>query len=72
MDLSQVDTSARHAALADVAITPRFGPAEWRDFHLADLFLEAGREAAREQLPALRSLSRPVNLTVARREASIA
>ena len=72
MDLSQVDTSARHAALADVVITPRFGPAEWRDFNLADLFLEAGREAAREQLAALRALSRPVNLTVARREASIA
>ena len=31
MDLSQLDTSARHAALADVVITPRFGPAEWRD-----------------------------------------
>ncbi len=72
MDLSQLDTSARHAALADVVITPRFGPAEWRDFHLADLFLGAGREAAREQLPALRSLCRPVDLTVARREASIA
>jgi NTE family protein len=72
MDLSQLDTSARHAALADVVVTPRFGPAEWRDFHLADLFLNAGREAAREQLPALRSLCRPVDLTVARREASIA
>jgi NTE family protein len=72
MDLSQLDTSARHAALADVVVTPRFGPAEWRDFHLADLFLNAGREAAREQLPALKSLCRPVDLTVARREASIA
>ena len=72
MDLSQLDTSARHAALADVVITPRFGPAEWRDFHLADLFLNAGREAAREQLTALRSFCRPVDLTVARREASIA
>ena len=72
MDLSQLDTSARHAALADVVVTPRFGPAEWRDFNLADLYVAAGREAAREQLPALRSLCRPVNLTVARREASIA
>jgi len=70
-DLSQVDTSARHAALADVAITPRFGPAEWRDFHLADLFLAAGRSAALEQLPALRALARPVDLTSAAREASI-
>jgi NTE family protein len=71
MDLSQVDTSARHAALADVVVTPRFGPAEWRDFHLADLFLAAGREAAREQLLALRALAKPVNLEVAGREASL-
>ena len=71
MDLSQLDTSARHAALADVVITPRFGPAEWRDFNLADRFLAAGREAAREQLPALRALSRPINLDAARREASV-
>jgi predicted acylesterase/phospholipase RssA len=71
MDMSQLDTSARHAALADVTITPRFGPAEWRDFHLADLYLAAGREAAREQLPALQALARPVNLDEARREASI-
>ena len=71
MDLSQVDTSARHAALADVVVTPRFGPAEWRDFHLADLFLAAGREAAREQLPALEALARPVDLVGAERQASI-
>jgi len=71
MDLSQLDTSARHAALADVVITPKFGPAEWRDFHLADLFLEAGRTAAREQMPALRALSRPLDLAAARREASL-
>jgi NTE family protein len=71
MDLSQLDTSARHAALADVVITPRFGPAEWRDFHLADLFLAAGREAAREQLPALQALARPVDLQLACREASV-
>jgi NTE family protein len=70
MDLSQVDTSARHAALADVAITPRFGPAEWRDFHLADLFLQAGREAALAQLPTLQALSRPVDLAIAPRSAS--
>jgi NTE family protein len=71
MDLSQLDTSARHAALADVVVTPKFGPAEWRDFHLADLFLEAGRAAAREQMPALRALSRPLDLAAVRREASI-
>ncbi len=71
MDLSQVDTSARHAALADVVVTPRFGPTEWRDFHLADLFLQAGRVAAGEQLPALQALSRPVDVEAARREASV-
>ncbi len=69
MDLSQLDTSARYAALADVAITPRFGPAEWRDFHLADLFLGAGRAAGIEQLPALQALSRPVDLEEARAQA---
>ena len=68
MDLSQLDTSVRHAGLADVTITPRFGPADWRDFQLADLFLEAGRAAAREQLPALQALSNPVDLDLARRE----
>lgn len=72
MDLSQLDTSARHAALADVVVTPRFGPAEWRDFHLADRFLEAGRAAALEQLPALQALARPIDLDTARRQASIA
>ncbi len=65
MDLSQLETSARHADLADVVITPRFGPAHWRDFHLADLFLAAGRRAAAEQLPALRALSTPVDLNTA-------
>jgi predicted acylesterase/phospholipase RssA/CRP-like cAMP-binding protein len=61
MDVSQLDSSERHAARADVPITPRFGPGNWRDFQLADLFLAAGRQAAEEQLPALRSLATPVN-----------
>ena len=67
MDLSQLDTSARHAALGDVVVTPRFAPADWRDFNLADLFLAAGRAAALEQLPALQVLARPVDLDKARR-----
>jgi len=58
MDLSQLDASVRHAELADVVVSPRFGPGSWRDFHLADLFLEAGRQAAQEQLPLLHSLAR--------------
>jgi hypothetical protein len=59
MDLAQLDNSVRHAAMADVALTPRFGPASWRDFHLADLFLAAGREAALEGLPALKQIAMP-------------
>jgi NTE family protein len=59
MDLSQLSESARNAELADVVVTPRFGPGEWRDFHLADLFLAAGREAAQEQLPTLAALASP-------------
>jgi NTE family protein len=59
MDLAQLDASTRHAALADVVVTPRFGPASWRDFHLADLFLAAGRRATEEQMASLRSLARP-------------
>jgi NTE family protein len=61
MDLSQLSESVRHAELAEVAITPRFGPGEWRDFHLADHFLAAGRVAAERQLPALRSLASPAS-----------
>ena len=59
MDLSQLEASVRHAELADVVVSPRFGPGSWRDFHLADLFLEAGRQAAEEQLPLLHSLAPP-------------
>jgi predicted acylesterase/phospholipase RssA/CRP-like cAMP-binding protein len=59
MDLSQLSASVHHAELADVPVTPRFGPNEWRDFHLADQFLAAGRKAAEAQLEALRSLARP-------------
>ena len=59
MDLQQMDASIRSAARADVVITPRFGPATWRDFHLADLFMAAGREAAEEQLTNLRNLVQP-------------
>jgi NTE family protein len=68
MDLSQLDTSTRLAALADVSVTPTFAPVDWRDFHLADLFIAAGRTAALEQLPALQHLSRPVDVEAARRE----
>ncbi len=62
MDLSQLAESVRNAELADVVVTPRFGPGEWRDFHLADLFLEAGRRAAEEQLENLSSLATPAGV----------
>lgn len=71
MDLSQLDTAVRHAELADVVVTPRFGPADWRDFQLADLFLAAGRAAALEQLPALQALCRPIDLEAVRRGAAL-
>lgn len=49
----QIDASIRSAAEADVVVTPRFVPSSWRDFHLAELFRDAGREAAELQLPRL-------------------
>ncbi|MBZ5569196.1 MAG: cyclic nucleotide-binding domain-containing protein [Acidobacteriia bacterium] len=62
MEMMQLDGSTRHAALADVVVTPRFGPGTWRDFQLADLFLAAGRAAMEEQIPALRTLANPQSL----------
>ena len=59
MELAELDNSVSHAARADVVVTPRFGPASWRDFHLADRFLAAGRAAAEEELPSLRALASP-------------
>lgn len=59
MELTWRDSSAWHAALADVVITPRFGPGGFRAFHLANRFMAAGREAAEQQLAALQALARP-------------
>jgi NTE family protein len=59
MDLAQLDASEQGAGLADVPITPSFGPGSWKEFELADLFLAAGRDAAEERLPALRALAKP-------------
>jgi len=59
MDLGQLDASIRSAAAADVPITPVFGPATWRDFELADLFLEAGTLATTDALDAIAELVRP-------------
>lgn len=59
MDLTQLDASEQHAARADVVITPKFGPGTWREFDLADRFLEAGRRATEEELPRLAALASP-------------
>jgi NTE family protein len=59
MELTWRDSSIRQAALADVVITPRFGPGTWRSFHLADQYLAAGREATKAQLASLAALAKP-------------
>lgn len=59
MDLAHADSSARHASRADLVLQPRFGPSHWRDFHLADQFVEAGRAEAKAKLGALGRLARP-------------
>ena len=60
MELGYANSSARHAALADVAMTPQFGPSGYRDYHLADRFVAAGREEARAKLPVLERFVRPL------------
>lgn len=59
MDLGQLEASERQAARADVVVTPRFGPSTWRDFHLADLFMQAGWEATEAERPILEKLVSP-------------
>ena len=59
MDLGQLEASERQAARADVVVTPTFGPSTWRDFHLADLFVRAGWEAAEAERPTLEKLVSP-------------
>jgi NTE family protein len=57
LELAQLDASARQTAGADVPITPRFGPASWRQMDLGPLFLEAGRRAGEAALPRLAVLA---------------
>jgi hypothetical protein len=59
LEVAQIDVAARQTALADVPITPRFGPGTWRYFHLADRYLAAGAEAAEVALPRLAAVARP-------------
>ncbi len=59
MELTHTEVSTREAARADVCVTPRFGPSTWKDFHRADAFLDAGRQAAEASLPTLARLCLP-------------
>jgi NTE family protein len=56
----QIDTSIRNAAQADIVLTPGFPPSSWRDFSLAELFLEAGRTVAEAELARLSEVANPV------------
>ncbi len=55
MDLASSRRASATPSLPTSRSAPLFGPGEWRDFHLADQFLAAGRAAAEAQL---RTLSR--------------
>lgn len=59
LDLTQLEASVRDAALADVVVTPRFGPSGWRDDDLAIRFLAAGRDAAAAALDLLAAVAPP-------------
>ena len=63
MDLSQLDTSIRHAALADVTVTPALRAGELAGFPPRGP-VHAGRQAAQEQLPALQALARPQSMAL--------
>jgi NTE family protein len=56
----QTDTSIRNASQADIVLTPRFPSSSWRDFSLAELFQEAGREVADAELVHLLEIARPI------------
>lgn len=51
--------AAAMAELADVPVTPTFGPGTWRDFQLGDQCIAAGAEAMEAALPRLRTFARP-------------
>src|SRR5258706_74280 len=60
LELAQLDASARQTGLADVPVTPLFGPGTWRHMHLGSLFFAAGQKAAEDQLSLLGMLARPI------------
>lgn len=59
LELSSLNAAEYQTALADVPVTPVFGPGTWRDIHLADHYLRAGAAAMEAALPSLRALARP-------------
>jgi NTE family protein len=59
LELASLGQAERQTALADVPVTPVFGPGTWRDIHLADQYLKAGEAAMTAALPSLRALANP-------------
>jgi hypothetical protein len=56
----QINTSIRDASQADIVLTPRFTPSNWRDFYLAEQFREAGRAVAEAGLARLSEVAKPI------------
>ena len=60
---AQLRLITKEEAAADVVIHPRFVASTWHDFENFGQYLQAGREAAEEALPAIwELLQRPPNL----------
>ena len=59
LELASLSAAEQQTALADVPVTPVFGPGTWRDIHLADQYLSAGETAMAAALPSLRALATP-------------
>jgi NTE family protein len=53
---AQLRLVAEESTRADVLVHPLFAESRWHDFHNFNRYLEAGRKAAEEALPAIREL----------------
>ncbi len=60
---AQLHLIAKEEAAADVVIHPRFAVSTWHDFENFAQYLQAGREAAKAALPAIRALFAPTRPT---------
>jgi NTE family protein len=56
LTVAQMRLVAEESTRADVVIHPFFSDSRWHDFHNFNRYLEAGRKAAEEALPAIRQL----------------